>query len=466
MFGIGSTVRWRIAGLCAGLTMLILIVFAAVLGTLLTNRIKDDQASELERSARDLATEIPIGVDPSGQPQILIDKARLDQRVLLDNAVYRILDPFNVTSAASSRIAYAFEDPSTGITESNGLLVATAPIGGASGQPLGFVQFGKPDDAMDSTVNRVWLFLGLCVVGGTILALLAGLTVAGQAMRPITSLTELARKVARSGDPSQRAPVEASDDEVGELARTFEGMLDSLEEAEREREQAFQTQREFVADASHELRTPLTSIQLNLELLRDGDDHDGVAVDSALDSTRRMNLLVADLLLLARADSGSQPARESVDLSQVVESALSEVEPIASEHELISDLGEGCEVKGDANSLQRAARNLIENAVRHTPAGSTIRVTTHREDGRVLLLVTDDGPGLAKGMEEKIFERFARAEGKADTTRSDGTGLGLAIVKAVAESHGGSASACNEESGGARFTISIPLANAAGQRSS
>lgn len=462
MLPIGSTVRWRIAGLCAGLTMLILIVFAAVLGTLLTNRIKDDQATELERSARDLATEIPIGVDPTGQPQVLIDKARLDQRVLLDNAVYRILDPFNVTSAASSRVAYAFDDPSPGITESNGLLVATAPIGGG-GQPLGFVQLGRPDDAMNSTVSRVWLFLGLCVIGGTILALLAGLTVAGQAMRPITSLTELARKVARSGDPSQRAPVKASDDEVGELARTFEGMLVSLEEAEQEREQAFQTQREFVADASHELRTPLTSIQLNLELLRDGDDHDGVAVNSALASTRRMNLLVSDLLLLARADSGSQPATETVDLSQVVESALSEVEPIASGHQLLSDLGEDCELRGDANSLQRAARNLIENAVRHTPAGTRITVTTRKEGDSVSLVVADDGPGLAEGMEEKVFERFARAEGKADTTRSEGTGLGLAIVKAVAESHGGSASAYNGDSGGARFTVSVPAATEAAQ---
>lgn len=459
MLPIRPTVRWRIAGLCAGLTLLILIAFAAVLGTLLTNRIKDDQAAELQRSAHDLAAEIPVRVDPLGHSQVLIDKARLDQRVLLDNAVYRILDPFNVTNAASSRIAYAFDRPSPEITESQGILVATAPILSESREPLGFVQFGKPTDAMDSTVNRVWLFLGLCVIGGTILALLAGLTVAGQAMRPITSLTELARKVARSGDPSQRAPILASDDEVGELAETFEGMLDSIEAAEAEREQAFQRQREFVADASHELRTPLTSIQLNLELLRDGHDGDGVAVNSALDSTRRMNLLVADLLLLARADASQPRSLEPFDLSQIASSAIEEVEPIATEHELTSSLNQCPETIGDANSLQRAARNLIENAVRHTPTGTKITVRTESDSETARLIVADDGPGLPSGMEVKIFERFARAEGTADTTRGDGTGLGLSIVKAVAESHGGTATARNVPGGGAEFIISLPLAD-------
>ncbi len=459
MLPIRSTVRWRIAGLCAGLTLLILIAFAAVLGTLLTNRIQDDQAAELQRTARDIAAGLPVETDPFGHPHLRMNQVRLDQPAVFDNAVYRILDPFEVTRAVSSKVAYTFDRPSSEITESQGILVATVPIGGG-GEPLGFVQFGKPDDAMDSTINRVWLFLGLCVVGGTILALLAGLTVAGQAMRPITSLTELARKVARSGDPSQRAPVLTSDDEVGELAKTFEGMLDSIEAAEAERERAFQRQREFVADASHELRTPLTSIQLNLELLRDGHNEDGVAVSSALDSTRRMNLLVSDLLLLARADASKPRSLEPFDLSQVVRSAVDEVEPIATDHNLVASLNECPETAGDANSLQRASRNLIENAIRHTPAGTTVTVTTEGRSGEIRLIVADDGPGLPDGMEDKIFERFARAEGTADTTRSDGTGLGLSIVKAVAESHGGTATARNLPEGGAEFTISLPLTEA------
>lgn len=463
MFPIRSTIRWRIAGLCAGLTMLILIAFAAVLGTLLTNRIEADQAAELQRSARDLALEIPTGVDSLGNPLIQIDKARLAQRVLLDDAIYRVIDPFNTRSYfSSSDLAYAFEGPSPGITESKGMLVATARIGDGP-QPLGFVQLGRPSDAVDSTIGRVWLFLGLCVIGGTVLALLAGLTVAGQAMRPITSLTELAKTVARSGDPSQRAPILTSDDEVGELAETFQGMLESIEAAETERELAFQRQREFVADASHELRTPLTSIQLNLELLRDGHDEDGVAATSALESTRRMNLLVSDLLLLARADANTTRALDAVDLPALVRSAAEEVQPMAAGHTIRTELSDCPTFDGDSNAIQRAARNLIENAVRHTPPGTDIAVVTEVDSGWVRIEVSDDGPGLPPGMETRVFDRFTRADGSADTTRSDGTGLGLAIVKAVAEAHGGSATAENLPEGGARFTVKLPLPSATHQ---
>lgn len=443
MFPVRSTLRWRIAGLCAGLTMLILIAFAAVLGTLLTNRIEDDQAVELQRQARDLA----LAVRP--------DDLDLERALLPADAVYRILDPFGITKQVSSPLAHDFGSPGDGITESRGILVATASIDRGT-ENLGFVQFGRPDDAMDATIGRVWLFLGLCVIGGTALALLAGLTVAGQAMRPITSLTELARKVARSGDPSDRAPILTSDDEVGELARTFEGMLDSIEASETQREDAFRRQREFIADASHELRTPLTSIQLNLEMLRDGHDEEGVAVSSALDSTRRMNLLVADLLLLARADSSAPRSLESVDLSEIARTAIREVEPIAGDHVLVPALSDCPGVEGDRNSLQRAARNLIENAVRHTPPGTKVEIRTASSPDAVRLVVSDDGPGLPAGKEEKVFERFVRADGSADTTRSEGTGLGLAIVRAVAEAHGGNAIARSSPEGGAEFEIVIP----------
>ena len=126
----------------------------------------------------------------------------------------------------------------------------------------------EPDDDVEASLGRLWLFLGAGVIGGTLLALLAGLAVADRAMRPIASLTALARDITTTRDPSRRMPVPAADDEVGELAETMDGMLEALDEARGERERAFERQREFVADASHELRTPLTSVQANLELLQ------------------------------------------------------------------------------------------------------------------------------------------------------------------------------------------------------
>ena len=139
---------------------------------------------------------------------------------------------------------------------------------GQTGRVAGYVQYGRDEHHIDSTIDRLWLFIAAGVLGATLLAALAGLAIAGRAMRPISSLTATAREISDTGDPSRHMPVPRTDDEVGELAETLEEMLRSLDAARSEREAAMRKQREFVADASHELRTPLTSIVANLELLQ------------------------------------------------------------------------------------------------------------------------------------------------------------------------------------------------------
>ena len=158
-------------------------------------------------------------------------------------------------------------------------------------------------------------------------------------MRPVSSLTASARKIAETGDPSRHMPEPKIDDEVGELARTLEQMLRSLDAARAEREAAMKKQREFVADASHELRTPLTSILANLELLQaslrePGHDDDQAMIDSALRSSQRMSRLVADLLLLARADAGKSGAHRRCDLAEVAGNAAVEAAPLMGDREL------------------------------------------------------------------------------------------------------------------------------------
>jgi signal transduction histidine kinase len=309
-------------------------------------------------------------------------------------------------------------------------------------------------------VARLWLFLGAGVFGGTVLAMLAGLTVADRAMRPIKGLTGLARQITTTRDPSKRIPEPAADDEVGELARTMDGMLQALDEARSEREQSLERQREFVADASHELRTPLTSIQANLELLQAegaGTEDDRHAIDSALSSTKRMSGLVSDLLLLARADAGRQAARKEVDLTQIAAGALEEVEPLAGERRMESQLDGPLPIEGNPDELHRMVRNLLENAVRHTPDKTTVELTARRDGTTALLEVLDDGPGIPEGIEAQVFDRFVRGDGPADTVGGGGSGLGLAIVRAVARSHGGSVDAGKSAYGGARFSIRLPL---------
>ena len=209
----------------------------------------------------------------------------------------------------------------------------------------GYVQYARSSEDVESTIARLWLFIAAGVLGGTLLASLAGLAIADRAMRPIASLTATAREIADTRDPSRRMPEPRAEDEVGELTRTLGQMLRALDSAREEREQAMQKQREFVADASHELRTPLTSVLANLELLQASlqkPDHpdDREMVDSALRSSRRMSRLVADLLLLARADAGRRSERRPCDLAEIAGHAAAEVAPVSGERRLSIENGD------------------------------------------------------------------------------------------------------------------------------
>jgi signal transduction histidine kinase len=452
-------VRWRIAVTCAGLTFLILVVFAVVLGNLVGDRMRGDFEEELRNAAGAVASETTVSFDSSfGEP--VISSPRLPDSAMAEGAVIRIVDRFGRPLATTDR-AINLGPPSEGIAEVGTFRVASEPAASSNSIET-FVQYGEPDDDLEASVGRLWLFLGAGVLGGTLLALLAGLTVAHRAMRPIASLTALAREIATTRDPSRRMPVPAADDEIGELAETMDGMLEALDEARGERERAFERQREFVADASHELRTPLTSVQANLELLAaalpEGEDRH--AATSALGSTRRMSRLVADLSLLARADAGRRSARTRVDLAEVARGALREVEPLADERELRSRIEGPLPIEGNPDELHRLIRNLLENAVRYTPADATVSLTALADDGSGKLVVADDGPGIPDGLGDQIFERFVRGDGPADTATGGGSGLGLAIVRAVAASHGGEVEAGRSELGGAGFTVRLPLAPA------
>ena len=320
-----------------------------------------------------------------------------------------------------------------------------------------FVQYAKSVDETEATVRRVELFLLLGVLAGTALALLAGLAIARRAMKPITELTSSAAEIARTRDPSREIPQPAAEDEVAKLARTLQGMLYELDDARNETEATLARQRQFVADASHELRTPLTSVLANLELLAETLDGDqGDAASSALRSSRRMRRLVADLLLLARNDAAKPTVRENCDLGQIAVEAAGELGALADGHEIVID-AKAAPVYGVRDELHRVSINLLENAIKHTPPGTEIRVsTTATPAGMVELVVEDDGPGIPPELAENLFERFVRGAGD----RGGSFGLGLAIVQAIATSHGGSVTLEPALQGtGARFVVRLPASS-------
>jgi two-component system, OmpR family, sensor kinase len=349
-----------------------------------------------------------------------------------------------------------FGPPLARTAEIDGWRVESRPIqvSGSPGQL--WLQYARQISDVQETTNRVKVFLAFGVLGGALLSLLAGLAVARRAMEPIAELTAAARRIEQSRDPSEQIPHIEAEDEVAELAHTLEAMLASLGQARSETESALARQREFVADASHELRTPLTSVLANLELLEyelTGEQREAAA--SALRSSNRMRRLVADLLLLARADAGRQAPHAPVDLSEVVTDAAAELEPVAGDHEISISAPAGHHVDGARDELHRLVLNLMENALRHTDPGTAVEATVEGLNGEVVLSVEDDGPGIPDDQREKVFERFYRGSGEY----SGSSGLGLSIVRAVATSHGGTVRLEEPLDGrGARFVVRIPAA--------
>jgi len=448
-------IRWRLAGGSAALTLVILCGFAVIVGVLTTRRLESEFNRQVSDRASEIAAKLELRLTEDPTRPVKNTGLRLDDVVAGSNGVVRVIS-LDDTQYLASQGAPDLGPTRTQTMEVDGYRVESRTVPLENSFKRLILQYAQPLSDIQTTARRVQLFLALGVLGGTALALLAGVATARRAMSPVAELTEAARHIARTRDPSATIPHPEADDEVAELARTLEDMLHALGQARAETEATLVRQREFVADASHELRTPLTSVLANLELLEEvleGEPREAAA--SALRSSRRMRRLVADLLLLARADTGRTSPHEPLDLSDVVTEAAGELEPVAGDHDLAVSAAPGAIVEGTRDELHRLVLNLMENALRHTDPGTAVEAVVERRDGEVVLSVEDDGPGIPPELHEKVFERFFR--GAAD--RGGSSGLGLAIVRAVAESHRGSVRLVDPLDGrGARFEVRLPAA--------
>lgn len=284
--------------------------------------------------------------------------------------------------------------------------------------------------------------------------LLIGLVVAttwisvGRALRPVDAIRTEVAEITQL-DLDRRVPVPRANDEVSRLATTMNDMLDRLQ-ASAER------QRQFVADASHELRTPLAATRADLEvtLLHPEAGSWLVTARAALDETLRMQRLIEDLLYTARSDHRrGGPPMQRVDLRQVVYDELVRARrfgPVRIDSAGLAD----AEVIGHPDDLARVVRNLLDNATQH--ARSAVTVSLAAADGRCVLTVQDDGPGVPPEDRERIFERFTRLDGSRSRSFPGlGTGLALAIVKDVVEHHGGTVTVTEGTDRGARFAVTL-----------
>jgi two-component system OmpR family sensor kinase len=262
-----------------------------------------------------------------------------------------------------------------------------------------------------------------------------------------------------AGRLSKRVEPATQKTEVGRLGLALNGMLERLERAFAERQASENRLRRFLADASHELRTPLASIRGYAELFRMGAADDPETLESSMrrieDESRRMGVLVEDMLTLARLDELREPSREPVDMTQIAGDAAADARATAPDRAIEVSADGPALVNGDPQQLRQVAANLLRNALVHTPAGTPIEVSVDCDDINTLLVVRDHGPGLPGGDSAQLFQRFWRAEGGRARGRA-GAGLGLAIVNEIVSAHGGFVDAANAQDGGARFTVRLP----------
>ena len=331
--------------------------------------------------------------------------------------------------------------------------VLTWPVVTA-GRVVGVVRVGMSQMNLDRTLSNFLLImaalfpLALALAGG------GGWFLAHRALLPVDRMTQAARTIG-AGHLSARIELSGANDEIDRLAETLNEMLARLEAA-------FTEMRQFTADASHELQTPLTilrgEIEIALRSIRRPEEYREVMM-SALEEIERISLLVEGLLLLARSDAGVlRMDNKPLDLISLLEDALGQLSSLARAKSISLIFGEiePIDVPGDSVHLRRLLFNLLDNAIKYTLPGGTVRVSVGRDNEWAILTVSDTGIGISVEERQKVFQRFYRSP-EARAGAQGGSGLGLAIVKSIAEAHGGKVELESETGRGSAFRVWLPL---------
>jgi len=295
-----------------------------------------------------------------------------------------------------------------------------------------------------------WALTG-SILAALALAIVSGGILVRRALAPVVVIANTAQSIEASSDLSQRVGYDGPKDEIGQLATTFDHMIEHLEKV-------FESQRDFIADASHDLRSPLTVLQGNLDLLkRDlGEEERSESLRVIEAETRRMSMIIDDLLLLAEVESGQTERRETVSLKDILLEGVERGQQLAGGRKIVVGRQEDISVSGDAHRLKQLFTNLVDNAVKYTPDGGTITMSLFSKGDWAGLEVADDGIGIAPEHLPHVFERFYMGE-KARSRANGGSGLGLAIVKAIAEQHGGKVTVTSKPGKGSTFTAWLKL---------
>jgi len=425
-------------GLAVALALGSIGLYAALSLESLRRIDQSSEASSAEVVALIRAGRLPQTIPVAGVEavQVLDDQGRVVSASVNADRLTSILDPTELQAALQDSITV----PGSPLGIDSRLRVRAREVDTTDGRRV--VVVAEPvDDLLESSdVLRLVLLIGY-----PLLLLVLGLIawrVIGAALRPVDALRAAADSISGSGR-HDRLPVPPSQDEIRALTVTLNSMLDRLDRA-RDREA------EFVADAAHELRSPVASMRMQIDVARRIGEGGETLDDLDLDLTR-MSALVEDLLALARLEQGPLPA------TGVAADVRAELERFA-EHpgtvHVVVDDGPGAVVAVRPEELARVLTNLVDNASRYA---TTVRLSADRRGPQVVVLVDDDGPGIAPADRERAFDRFTRLDESRDRD-SGGTGLGLALVRATVRARGGDVVLADSPLGGLRVEVALPEA--------
>lgn len=465
-------IRQRIAFSTAGVMVLLLLGLSLGIHFAMSRNLHADMDARLQ-SVYSAYRQNPSYVTPLGNGLFNIDLPELDpftspglfMQVVETNGVVSeqsatladqpLAVPDRVLEANANRRDVYYETAIEG-TE---IQVYSAPVtflGVAN--PVAYVQVAESLEPLNDTLAQLRNILFFGSLLATVVVSTVAWFLAGAAMRPIAKMSVTAQAIGGADDLSQRLDSPSSGDEVERLAETFNAMLDRLEDS-------FQSQRRFVADASHELRTPLTALRGNTEIMRrmvasGAIDRDDLleGLDDVGSEADRLTRLVQDLLTLARADVGWRPEMVEVDLTTIARDAARTFAPLTSRHHFGTEINDDAPlaVIGSADQLKQLILILLDNALSHTPPGTSVSLHVREDGGQAVITVADTGPGIEAGHLDRIFERFYRPD-QARARVSGGTGLGLAIARWIVTTHGGTIAVESVSGEGTRFVVRLPL---------
>ena len=477
------SIRSRLTLLYSAILALTLIVFGTALYTIQAQETMNSLQANLMQSGNGLAQSILNNYlnpnpppKPPGPPPFPIETLSGDQAFnqLRERDIMRVLDP-NGTLVASpfagqeqDNITQALPLSADGLqalknkqvwwqtssATGDHLLIYEIPVI-YQGNVRFIVQVAQSLAQRDQSLaalSTTLIIIGLLTI---LIAFGIGWILSGETLRPIHHITQIAQIIGRESDFTRRVDYEGPNDEIGQLASTFNSMLARLQAAYQGVSRALKMQRDFVADVSHELRTPLTTIRGNLELLRREppmpvNEQSDVLMDAA-DESDRLIRLVNNLLILARADAGQSLTREAISVRTVIQEACKQAQQLDRQRKIIEDV-EDLFVFGDRDALKQVILILLDNAIKFTT--EEIRVSAKALKNQFLISVSDKGPGIPPEKLELVFDRFYRGETDSNV---QGFGLGLPIAKALIERQGGTIEIQSKLTQGVTVKISLPL---------